>query len=391
MFEEIPMRGTRPPRAVYVLRAIGGGGMTVVIWAAVTTDPRPALGGAGLVVLLALVAAVAGVAGSFPRVSMRPGVRLGALSLMAAAGVALAAAQPDGAWIGLTYFVVSIGALRLQRVPASVLSALMVAGQAIAILFVDPDPGSRIVTLVFSTLPWFLIIRLMRELREGRDRAETLVGELHESREAHARSVAMAERARLARDMHDVLAHSLSALALQLEGTRLQAVDRGSDPEVVAAIARAHGLAAAGLEEARGAIAALRGDELPGPERLQALADAFEEHTAARCTVRVTGEPRGLSPEARLALYRTAQEALTNVRRHAAADTVEIHLDHAAAGTTLTVRDHGPGAPVTVGGPGGGYGLTGMRERAELLGGHLRAAPAPDGFCVELWLPAEPA
>jgi signal transduction histidine kinase len=187
-----------------------------------------------------------------------------------------------------------------------------------------------------------------------------------------------------------VLAHSLSALALQLEGARLLARDRRSDPEVVAAVERAHHLAAGGLAEARQAIAALRGDELPGPERLPALAEAFGEHSAAACDLTVTGEPRELSSEARLALYRTAQEALTNVRRHSAADRVEMLLAYAQDGTTLTVQDHGPGAPVAVGGAGdgGGYGLTGMRERAELLGGRLSAGPTGDGFRVELWLPA---
>jgi signal transduction histidine kinase len=99
------------------------------------------------------------------------------------------------------------------------------------------------------------------------------VEELRESRAAHAASVAEAERSRMARDLHDVLAHSLSALALQLEGARLLARDRDGDPEVVAAIERAHGLAATGLSEAREAIAALRGDALPGPERLPALVE----------------------------------------------------------------------------------------------------------------------
>src|SRR4051812_48140878 len=107
--------------------------------------------------------------------------------------------------------------------------------------------------------------------------------------------------------MHDVLAHSLSALALQLEGARLLARDRDADPEVVAAAERAHPLAAGGLAEARQAIAALRGDELPGPERLPALAEAFGEHSRAGCGLTVTGEPRELPSEARLALYRTAQ------------------------------------------------------------------------------------
>ena len=106
--------------------------------------------------------------------------------------------------------------------------------------------------------------------------------------------------------------------------------------------------------------------------------------------VTVIGEPRELSSEARLALYRTAQEALTNVLRHSAAERIELRLEYRDEGTQLVVQDFGPGAPVTVGpgSPGGGYGLTGMRERAELLGGRLRAEPTTDGFVVELWLPA---
>jgi signal transduction histidine kinase len=186
--------------------------------------------------------------------------------------------------------------------------------------------------------------------------------------------------------MHDVLAHSLSALALQLEGARLLARDRGTDPEVVAAVERAHHLAGEGLAEARDAIAALRGEALPGPERLEHLVSAFsgDSHVA------VTGTPRDLSSEARLAVYRTAQEALTNVLRHSAASRVDVSLSYEADGTRLVVQDFGPGAPVTVGAasPGGGYGLTGMRERAELLGGRLSAGPTADGFRVELWLPA---
>jgi signal transduction histidine kinase len=75
------------------------------------------------------------------------------------------------------------------------------------------------------------------------------------------------------------------------------------------------------------------------------------------------------------------------VRRHSAADRVDIRLHYEADGTTLIVQDHGPGAPVAIGAASGGYGLTGMRERAELLGGRLAAEPTEDGFRVELWLP----
>ena len=218
--------------------------------------------------------------------------------------------------------------------------------------------------------------------------------ELRESRAAHAESVAIAERSRVARDMHDVLAHSLSALALQLEGARLLARDRGADPEVVAAVERAHHLAAGGLAEARQAIGALRGDELPGPERLPALVDAFAESSDARCELRVTGTPLELPSEARLAAVPHgpggADEHPPPQRRGPRRDRAALRAGRHDAGRA------GPRAgrarsrrrrPANAG-AGGGYGLTGMRERAELLGGRLCAEPTGDGFRVELWLPA---
>jgi signal transduction histidine kinase len=136
-------------------------------------------------------------------------------------------------------------------------------------------------------------------------------------------------------------------------------------------------------------IAAARGDELPGPERLEALAGAFGDQSGLAVAVEVHGEPRELAPDARLAVYRTAQEALTNVRRHAAAERVRVSLDYLPDSTVLVVEDHGalgtpPVAPALA---GSGYGLTGMRERAKLLGGELLASPTGTGFRVELRLP----
>jgi signal transduction histidine kinase len=217
--------------------------------------------------------------------------------------------------------------------------------------------------------------------------------ELSESRAAEARAAAAAERGRLAREMHDVLAHSLSALALQLESTRLLARDRGVDETVTRGLDQAHHLAVSGLQEARRAIATARGDELPGPERIGVLADAFEEQSGLPVAVDVQGQPRELAPDARLAVYRTAQEALTNVRRHAAAERVEVKLAYQSEGTVLVIEDHAcPGTPppaaLSITGNGNGYGLAGMRERAELLGGELLAEPTDDGFRVELRLPA---
>jgi signal transduction histidine kinase len=351
----------------------------------------PGVHGDGPLVALGLVLLLVGIAGSLPRRELPRGRRVAALVIAAAGTCVLTAVQPDSAGFAAIYYVVVISGMRLPGRLGVAIAGLTLATEVVVIALTSDTAAGTATGLVFSVVPWFLVMRLVRRLLERGREAEALVEELRESRAAHVESVALAERGRVARDMHDVLAHSLSALALQLEGARLLARERGADPEVVAAVERAHYLAAGGLAEARQAIGALRGDELPGPERLPALADAFAEHSDARCSLDVTGEPRELSSEARLALYRTAQEALTNVRRHSAAQRVEIALRYAEDGTTLLVRDFGPGAPVAVPGGsanGGGYGLTGMRERAELLGGRLSAEPTADGFRVELWLPA---
>jgi signal transduction histidine kinase len=370
------------------LRLFGMIAMTAIIVASLLTEPRPGLHGDGPWVALGVALMVAGILISIPRSDIPPGRRAAGLLTVGAATCILTAVQPDGAAYGALYYVVVIAALRLELVPALLVSGLVVTAQCVVVGFRADEPTGAVISIAASVVPWFLVMRLVSRLHEGREEAEQLVEELRESRAAHAEAAALAERSRVARDMHDVLAHSLSALALQLEGARLLARDRGSDPEVVAAVERAHHLAADGLSEARDAIAALRGEELPGPERLQQLGDAYPG--ASRVTV--TGVPRALGSEARLAVYRTAQEALTNVLRHSAADRVDVELAYEPDATRLVVQDYGPGAPVVVGradgGPSGGYGLTGMRERAELLGGRLTTEPTADGFRVELWLPA---
>jgi len=366
------------------LSVFGTLAMTLIVVVTLFTEPRPGAGGDGPWVALGVAGLLAGIVISVPRAEIPVARRVAGLLLTTASAWLLIGVQPEGIAFGAIYYVVIMSALRLDLVPALAVAGVAVVGGSAMVAQAADDPWGAVVSIVLSVIPWFLVIRLLHQMHDGRARAEELVEELRESRAAHAESAAAAERGRVAREMHDVLAHSLSALALQLEGTRLLARDRGSDPEVVEAVERAHHLAADGLAEARAAIGALRGDELPGPERLQQLADAYPGET--RLTV--TGTARELSSEARLAVYRTAQEALTNVLRHSAADRIEIELDYGDDATRLVVRDRGPGAPVAVGGSGAGYGLTGMRERAELLGGRLTAEPTSDGFRVELWLPA---
>ena len=156
-----------------------------------------------------------------------------------------------------------------------------------------------------------------------------------------------------------------------------------------AVIERAHQLGKSGLEEARRAIGMLRDDELPGPESLAGLAAQFQEISGVPCQFTVSGQAYELPSEAGLAVYRVAQEALTNITKHACPERVEVHLGYEPRGTRLTVenfavRQEMPGE--TSG--GSGYGLSGMRERAELLGGELTTATTRGGFRVELRVPA---
>jgi signal transduction histidine kinase len=335
----------------------------------VFTDPRPGLRGDGPLVIVGIVLLSGGLVLSARRHEWFPSARFAGLACVGVASLLFAAVQPDGAGYAGVYFVMAIGGIRLDRDAAILVCGGTVTG-LVAIQIAEGTNPAVIAGILFSVLPWFLVMRLIRRLGQS-------VEELRESRAAHAESAALAERSRVARELHDVLAHSLSALALQLEGTRLMARKSEADPEVIDGLERAHHLAVSGLSEARQAISALRGDDLPA---LEDLAGTFPG-----TTLTVTGTPREPSSEARLALYRTAQEALTNVRRHSASDRVELRLDYEDDGTTLTVEDHGTSAPVI---GGSGYGLTGMRERAELLGGRLHAGPTDDGFRVELWLPA---
>ncbi|HWB66645.1 MAG TPA: sensor histidine kinase [Mycobacteriales bacterium] len=219
-----------------------------------------------------------------------------------------------------------------------------------------------------------------------------LVRELQESRDAEQRNAVIAERARLARELHDVLAHTLSSLALHLESTRVLGRSRGVDQDVLDRIDRGVALARTGLEEARNAVGTLRDGALPGSQAIESMVADFERVTGITTRFAQTGTPVSLPPEAQVALFRSAQEALTNVGKHAAASQVDVQLAWTAGQVTLRVADNGRGSANGSTLPGGGNGLRGMRERAALAGGRLAAGPADQGFAVELWLPApEPA
>jgi signal transduction histidine kinase len=218
--------------------------------------------------------------------------------------------------------------------------------------------------------------------------APAAVGRLVRPQRGQARRLAVAEeRARVARELHDVVAHGLSVIAVQSDAAEA-ALER--DPELARAPMRAiHGSAAEALTEMRRMVGALRAPDRAPQPGLAELGGLVERSEAAGVpvTLELEGVPRPLPAGVDLSAYRIVQEALTNVRKHAAGAPAAVRVAWTPDAVALEVRDTGPGPPA--GGPtGAGHGLAGMRERARLCGGELRKGAGQDGgFVVEVVLP----
>ncbi|SMF76525.1 sensor histidine kinase [Streptomyces sp. Amel2xC10] len=265
----------------------------------------------------------------------------------------------------------------LERLPlAAGLPMASVAFAAFAVADGDAWPTTAVIIGGMALAGYAL--RLDAEARGG---AQRLLTQERAARAAEAESAALAERARIAREIHDVLAHSLSAQLVHLEAARLL-IERGADrAQILERVVAARGMARDGLDETRQALSALRGDLTPLEEFLTGLV-----RQADGAEITVEGDRRPLPAEASQTVRRVAQEALTNARKHAPGAKVCVRLAYEAHEVTLDVRDSG-GSPGELAQVGGGYGLLGMRERAELLGGSLDAGPGEEGFVVTLRVP----
>jgi len=205
--------------------------------------------------------------------------------------------------------------------------------------------------------------------------------EARRAAKSEAREAALEERGRIAREIHDVLGHSLTGVALQLEMAEALR-ERGREEEAAAAVRRARALAVGSIGETRRAVHALREDTLPLPETLRQLAELNGVE------LEITGITEPLTAEATHTVVRVAQEALTNAARHAPGAVRTMRLGFAADRATLTVANGSPaGAPRADLADGTGMGLVGMRERVALLGGTLQAGPCGEGWTVQLELP----
>jgi DNA-binding NarL/FixJ family response regulator/signal transduction histidine kinase len=348
------------------LRPLGLAVIAVVVLGTFNGDPQPALQGSGLWVALALVVFVASLAATIRNwfIERGLGFQAAVIAAMGAAGVALAALQPDGA-AGL-----AVGAAvwtAVARLPLA-LAIMLGAVTTVALDVASALAGSSSSAVLASTLLCALIgliAYFLKQAREGQDRTEVLLAQLEDAREEQTRAAAIAERGRIASELHDVLAHSLSGAAIQLQGARLLAERERATTKTREAIDRAGELVKDGLTDARQAVGALRGERLPGVNELGALIDGFSTDMALEVTLRVEGSARTLPVDAGLALYRGAQEALTNVARYAPGASTTVVLSYGSDHTTLSVEDRVPATAPRAAGladVGGGRGLASMRE-----------------------------
>lgn len=267
----------------------------------------------------------------------------------------------------------------LPRIWAALVCMLVIAGVSGNLTWVPDWPAwfRNIASATAAVVFVVVYVGVAAREREARQRVERLSAEV-------AQLAAANERNRLAREIHDTLGHYLTVIHVQLEAARAVI---GSDPDRgLLAMSRAQALAKDGLTAVRQSVKALREDRrVEGiAEQLASLVEAVrdESFTASFAT---SGAPRPVPAAVALALHRTALEALTNVRRHAHASRVDMTLVFEADGRVhLKVNDDGRGAAELQ----GGFGLTGIRERAAQLGGSVAYDTAPGrGFTLTMELP----
>jgi signal transduction histidine kinase len=381
------------PRSATLVRLAG---LVLICWSVLHSDHHPGGHGRALVVGLLLAATVI----SWLWWTVRPTSEHGItpdLWIMAGAGGLLSGAAPDTAASAFVFIAVVSAGIRVELPDAAPVAVLGVVALAVGdAVYHNFGVGLLAYTLGFAASA--LAASNSRQSVQRADQAELLLAQTQRSQEEQLRTARLEESTRIAREIHDVLAHALAGLTIQLEATSAL-IDQGADrAEVLARVQRAHQLAKEGLRETRLAVGALRGDPVAAPAAVEALVAEYRTEADAPVELTIDGNRERLAGPTGQAVLRVVQEALTNVRKHAPGAAVAIAIDAGArAGDEIVavVKDR-PTAPSlaraqagssSLAATGGGYGLEGMRERARGLGGTLSACAQGDGWCVELRLP----
>jgi signal transduction histidine kinase len=297
-----------------------------------------------------------------------------------------AAADEPVAW-GL--LVAAYSAAWSDRRARQVAILIVIGGITVA---VSRNPATSAVGILTTAGGW--VLGLLARRREIRLQAlARRAAELERERELDRDRAAVAERSRIARDMHDILAHAVSLMIVQAEaGPVVVRADPERAERAFDAIATAGRDAMAQLRRMLGLLRDERAAREPQPTitSLPALVGRVSGSAGLPVELRMSGEPQPLAADAEIAAYRIVQEALTNTVKHAGASRATVRLDWTDSGLRITAVDSGGGGrgPRTDGGIRG-HGLVGIRERAAACGGTAEAGPVPGGFQVRATLPYE--
>ncbi|MFJ3231702.1 sensor histidine kinase [Streptomyces sp. NPDC086787] len=311
----------------------------------------------------------------------------------------------DFAMLVITYTVATMGARWASRLA---LTVSLCAAALAQLRWPDPAAGmfGQLAIVVFQTVPFALAWVLgdsMRTRRAYFAQLEERAARLEKEREAQAKVAVAAERARIARELHDVVAHNVSVMVVQADGAAY-VLDAAPD-QAKKALETISSTGRQALAEMRRLLGVLRtgehqevGEYVPQPDVNQ-IDDLVEQCRSAGLPVdfKVEGNPRPLPSGLELTAYRIVQEALTNTRKHGGPNAgASVRLVYFDDGLGLLVEDDGKGAPHELyeegGADGQGHGLIGMRERVGMVGGTLDAGPRPGGgFRISVLLPLKPA
>lgn len=368
-------------------------GLALVVWSVFGDNHHPGGSGRGLVISLVLALSTAAWLfwTAWPRGRGRLMIEL---YVMAAAGSVLVGAAPNSAASAFVFVAIAAAAVRRPLREAIGVLIVGVVGLGIATLVYDNNGLGLLAYALGFTATMFGAANARGSLVRA-EQAELLLAESQRSQEEQVRVARLEEQARIAREIHDVLAHALAGLAIQLEATAAL-IEQGADRDaLLERVRRAHELARDGLRETRRAVGALRGDAVSVAERLRALVAEYQAGGEGTVELALDGDMDRIEGPVGDAVFRVAQESLTNVRKHARGADVSVSLragDAPGEDVVLVVSDQNasPDVDGELAGAGGGFGLRGMRERAELLGGTLTAGANGRGWRVELRLPAAP-
>jgi signal transduction histidine kinase len=269
--------------------------------------------------------------------------------------------------------------------------AVVIAGSA-TVVYNNPDhaTGEFLFAPVLFAIGW-LAGYALRERAAQAEEAEERAARAERERETASRIAVAEERARIARELHDIVAHSLSVMVLQVGTVRRKLADVAADDRKALTDVEQTGRQA--LAEMRRLLGAMRrdGDEVelapqPGLDRLESLL-AEVRRTGLRVELRVEGEPYVLAPATDLSAYRIVQEGLTNVLKHAQASQAKVELHYDPRQLRIDVQDDGTGNGAT---DGLGHGLVGVGERVKIYGGEMSADRVPGGgFLLSASLPVD--